>query len=60
MNWDEKYFAVYDAACSLEIIVEDLQAGIQPSRMFIDDAKSKLLRLAALEPGKEFFGRFNK
>lgn len=57
-----KYLAAYDAACSLAIFVEHIEAGYPPTRTsaLVEDAKRKLRELTKIEGGNGFFTRFEK
>lgn len=65
-NWrlaeSEKYLATYDAACSLAVFVEHIEAGYPPTHgdILVEDAKRKLRELAKMEDGNDFFTRFER
>lgn len=56
-----KYLAAYDAACSLAIFIEHIEAGWQPKsgEALMEDAKAKLRKLAGCD-GNDFFTRFER
>ncbi len=54
----EKYFAVYDAACSLAVIVDHMERELGV-KLLIEDAKRKLRVIAGIEEN-DFFTRFER
>lgn len=56
----DEYLAAYDAACSLAVFVEHIEAGWPPriGSPLVENAKTKLRKLAALHG--DFFTRFER
>lgn len=57
----EKYLAAYDAACSLAIFVEHVEAGypLRAGGPLVESAKAKLRRLGTIDDS-DFFTRFER